>query len=61
MRFEVFTLLKIWREEATGGYGKLRNEEFHNLYSIPGIFRIINSRRLTQAGKATCLGNMRNA
>jgi hypothetical protein len=29
------------RDEETGGWRKLRNEELHNLYSSPSIIRII--------------------
>jgi hypothetical protein len=31
------------REEVTGGWTKLREEELHNLYSTPGIIRMIKS------------------
>jgi hypothetical protein len=34
------------RDEVTGGWRKLRNEELHNLYSSPRIIRIIKSRRI---------------
>jgi hypothetical protein len=37
------------RDEETGGWKKLRNEELHNLYSSPSIFRVIKSRRLRWA------------
>jgi hypothetical protein len=29
------------REEVTGGWGKLRSEEFHNLYAPSNIIRVI--------------------
>jgi hypothetical protein len=29
------------RDEATGGWRKLHNEELHNLYSLPSIIRTI--------------------
>jgi hypothetical protein len=29
------------RDEVTGGWRKLLNEEFHNLYSSPSIIRVI--------------------
>jgi hypothetical protein len=29
------------RDEVTGGWNKLRNEEFHNLYFLPNIMRIM--------------------
>jgi hypothetical protein len=34
------------RDEETGGWRKLHNEELHNLYSSPNITRIIKSRRM---------------
>jgi hypothetical protein len=34
------------RDEVTGGWRKLHNEELHNLYSSPSIIRIIMSRRM---------------
>jgi hypothetical protein len=30
------------RDEVTGGWRKLHNEELHNLYSSPGIIRMLN-------------------
>jgi hypothetical protein len=33
------------RDEVTGGWRKLHNEELHNLYSSPSIIRLIKSRR----------------
>jgi hypothetical protein len=33
-------------DEITGGQRKLHNEEFHNLFSLPSIIRIIKSRRI---------------
>jgi hypothetical protein len=38
------------RDDATGGWGILHNEELHNLYSSPNIIRIIKSRRMIRAG-----------
>jgi hypothetical protein len=34
------------RDEVTGGWIKLHNEELHNLYSSPSIIRMIKSRRM---------------
>jgi hypothetical protein len=34
------------RDEVTGGWRKLHNEELHNLYSLPSIIRVIKSRRM---------------
>jgi hypothetical protein len=38
------------RDEETGGWRKLHNEELHNLYSSPSIIRIIKSRRMRWRG-----------
>jgi hypothetical protein len=37
------------RDEVTGGWRKLHNEELHNLYSFPSIIRTITSRRMRWA------------
>ena len=34
------------RDEVTGGYRKLHNEELNDLYSSPNIVRVIKSRRM---------------
>jgi hypothetical protein len=47
--FESRVLRRIFgpkREEVTGGWRKLHNEELHDLYSSPGIIRIIKARRM---------------
>jgi hypothetical protein len=38
------------RVEVTGGWGKLHNEELHNLYSLRSIIRMIKSRVVQWAG-----------
>jgi hypothetical protein len=45
--FENRVLRRIFgpkRDEVTGGWRKLHNEELHNLYSSPNIIRMIKSR-----------------
>jgi hypothetical protein len=37
------------RDEVREGWGKLHNEELHNLYSSPSIIRMIKSRRMKLA------------
>jgi hypothetical protein len=46
---------------VTGGWRKLHNEEFHNLYSSPSIIRMMNSRRMGWAGHVARMGEKRNA
>jgi hypothetical protein len=43
-------------DEVTVGWRKLHNEELNNLYSSPGIIRIINSRRMRWAGHVARMG-----
>jgi hypothetical protein len=38
------------RDEVTGGWRKLHNEELHDLYSSPSKIRIIESRRMRWGG-----------
>jgi hypothetical protein len=38
------------RDEVTGDWRKLHNEEIHNLYSSPNIIRMIKSRGMRWAG-----------
>jgi hypothetical protein len=47
--FENRVLRRIFepkRNEVTVDWRKLHNEELHNLYSLPGIIRMIKSRRM---------------
>jgi hypothetical protein len=41
------------RDEVTGGWRKLHNEELLNLYSSPSIIRMIESSRTRWAGHVT--------
>jgi hypothetical protein len=38
------------REELTGGYRELYNEEVHNLHASSDIIRMNNSRKMRSAG-----------
>jgi hypothetical protein len=49
------------RDEVTGDWRKLHNDELHNLYSSPNITRMIKSRRMRWAGNVTRKGENRNA
>jgi hypothetical protein len=42
-------LMRIFRpkmDEMVGGRRKLRNKEHHNMYSSPGVIRMIKSKRM---------------
>jgi hypothetical protein len=60
--FENRVLRRIFglkREEVTGEWRKLYNEELHNLYSFPDIMRQVKSRRMRWAGHVARLGEER--
>jgi hypothetical protein len=62
--FENRVLRRIFgpkRDEVTGSWGKLHNEELHNLYSLPSVIRMIKSRRRRWAGHVARMGEIRNA
>jgi hypothetical protein len=49
-------ILGLKRDEVTGDWRKLHNEELHNLYSSQSIIRMIKSRRMRWAGHVAGLG-----
>jgi hypothetical protein len=62
--FESRLLRRIFgpkRDEVTGGWRKLHNEELHSLYSSPSIIRIIKSKRIRGAGHVARMGKKKNA
>jgi hypothetical protein len=61
--FENRVLRRIFgpkRNEVTGQWRKLHNEELHNLYSSPDIIRQVKSRRMRWAGLVARMGEERN-
>jgi hypothetical protein len=57
--FENRVLRRIFgpkRDEVTGKWRKLDNEELHNLYSSPDIIRQAKSRRMRWAGHVAHMG-----
>jgi hypothetical protein len=62
--FENRVLRRIFglkRDEVTGEWRKLHNEELRDSYSSPSIIRIIKLRRMRWAGYVTGMGKKRNA
>jgi hypothetical protein len=49
------------RDEVTGEWRKMHNEELRDLYTSPSIIRIIKPRRMTWAGHVARMGEKRNA
>jgi len=47
------------RDEVTGGWRKLHNEELRDLYSLPNIVRVVKSRRMRWAGHVAPMGEGR--
>ena len=54
---------KVWRkiygpkrDEMTGEWRRLHNEELHRLYDSPDVERIMKSRRLRWAGHVARMG-----
>jgi hypothetical protein len=62
--FENRVLRRIFgpkRDDVTGDWRKLHNEELHNLYSSQNITRIIKSRRMRWEEHVARMGETRNA
>ena len=64
--FHVITLNRVLkrvfrpkRNEVTGEWRKLHNEELSGLYSLPSIVREVKSRRMKWAGQVACIGEGR--
>jgi hypothetical protein len=62
--FENRVLRRIFgpkRDEVTGGWRRLHNEELHGLYSSPSTVRVIKSRRMRWVGHVARMGEVRGA
>jgi len=60
--FENRVLRRIFgpkRDEVTGEWRKLLNEEFNNVYTSSNIVRMTKSRRMRWAGRVACMGERR--
>jgi hypothetical protein len=60
--FENRVLRRIFgpkRDEVTGEWRKLHNEELHNLYSSPDVIKQVKSRRVRWAGHVARMGEER--
>ena len=47
------------RDEVTGEWRKLHNEDFRDLYSLPNIVRVVKSKRMRWAGHVSRMGEGR--
>jgi len=47
------------RDEVTGEWSKLHNEELRDLYSLPNIVRVVKSRRMRWVGHLARMGEER--
>jgi hypothetical protein len=54
-------IFELKRDEVTGGWRKLHNEELHNLYSSTSVItsRIIKPRRIRWTGHVAGMGRRR--
>jgi hypothetical protein len=48
------------RDEVTGKWRKLHNEELNDLYSLPNIVGVVKSRRMGWAGHVARMGEVRD-
>jgi len=61
--FENSVLRRVFgskRDEVTGEWKKLHNEELRDLYSLPNIVRVVKLRRMRWAGHVALMGEGRD-
>ena len=65
VHFVQYTLIRLRRvfgpkrDEVTGEWRKLHNEELRDLYSLPNIVRVVKSRRMRWAWHVARMGEVR--
>jgi hypothetical protein len=60
--FENMLLRRVFgprRDEVTGEWRKLHNDELNDLYSLPNTVRVVKSRRMRWAGHVARMGEGR--
>jgi hypothetical protein len=60
--FENRVLRRIFgpkRDEVTGEWRKLHNNELSDFYPLPNIVRVVKSRRMSWVGHVACTENSR--
>jgi hypothetical protein len=51
---------RLMRDEIIQSWRKMNNKEFHNLYSLPDIIRMVKSRRMKWAWHVTHMAENKN-